>query len=330
MWDVIGHEWAVALLSRQIAAGEVSHAYLLCGPRGIGKEHLAVTLAAALVCNGSSPPCGACVSCRRVQQGEHPDVRIVRGTEGTISIDDVRDLRRFLMLSPYQASRRVALLLGFDDATTEASNALLKSLEEPPARSVLILTATAPQALLPTILSRCQVFHLRRVPSGDIREALQTRHGMPADRAALLARLAGGNLSWAIMASGDPAILERLEQDIAQAVDLCHHGRAHRLVAAEQIAKRDDLDQLLQEWGIWWRDVLLTAAGQEDLVTHANQREQLRSMAAAYGVGQAVEALHSIEDARDQIDHHVNPRLALEAMFLRWRRQRQLSTNQEG
>lgn len=327
MWDVVGHEWAVSLLSQQIAAGVVSHAYLLCGPEGIGKEHLAITLAAALTCGESSPPCDACVNCERVRAGEHPDVRVVRGTDGSISIEDVRDLRRFLTLSPYQAPRRVALLLGFDNATTEASNALLKSLEEPPARSILILTATSPQVLLPTILSRCQVFHLRRVPSAAIEEALQTRHGVPANRAALLARLAGGNLSWAVAASSDPSLEERLSQDIAQAVDLCHHGRAYRLAAAEQIAKREDLTQLLQSWAVWWRDVLLTAVGQEQLVTHENQGERLRAMAAAYGVQQAVEALHSIEDALEQIDHHVNPRLALEVMLLRWRRRRQLSTN---
>lgn len=330
MWDVIGHEWAVELFSRQVAAGDVSHAYLLCGPAGIGKEHLAIRLAAALACTGLQPPCGECANCRRIQANEHPDFRIVRGSNGTISIDEVRDLRRFLTLSPYQASRRIALLVGFDGATIEASNALLKSLEEPPARSVLILTAASPQALLPTILSRCQVFHLRRLSRAAIEEALQVQHGVPAERAASLARLADGNLAWAVSASADAAIVDRLEQDVSLAIDLCRHGRAHRLSQAEELAKREDLPQLLQAWGGWWRDVLFTAAGQGEMVSHVAQREKLASMAAVYGVQQALEALRSIEDALDQIDHHVNPRLALETMLLRWRRQRETVTNQEG
>jgi len=321
-WDIVGHEWAVALLNRQIAAGEVSHAYLLCGPEGIGKEHLATKLTQALACEAPSPPCGVCDNCRRVLAGEHPDVRVIRGTENAISIDQVRELRRFLSLTPFQAQRRIALLLGFDEATTEAANALLKSLEEPPARSVLILTTTSPQAILPTILSRCQVYHLRRIPTADIQTALETRHGVPAARAAILARLAGGSLSWAIAASSDPSLEECLSEDIQQAIDLCHHGRAYRLAAAEEIAKRDDLVRLLHSWSVLWRDVLLTAAGQEPLVTHSNQDEHLRAMAAAYGIQQAVEALRSIEDALDQIDCHVNPRLAIEVMLLRWRRKR--------
>jgi DNA polymerase III subunit delta' len=329
-WDIVGHEWAVALLSRQIAADEVSHAYLLCGPEGIGKEYLATKLAQALACQAPSPPCDTCSNCRRVIAGEHPDVRLIRGIDSAISIDQVRELRKFLSLTPFQAPRRVALLLGFDGATTEASNALLKSLEEPPAHSVLILTAISQQAILPTILSRCQVYHLRRIPSADIQAALEARHGVPASRAAVLARLAGGSLSWAVAAASDPSLEKRLSQDISQAIDVCHQGRAQRLAAAEQIAKRDDLVPLLHSWSVLWRDVLLTAAGQEALVTYQGQEEHLRVMANAYGAQQAAKALRSIEDALDQIDHHVNPRLAIEVMLLRWRRKRQPTTQREG
>ncbi|MGC9360347.1 MAG: DNA polymerase III subunit delta' [Anaerolineae bacterium] len=309
-----------------MAAGEVSHAYLLCGPEGIGKEHLATKLAQALACEEPSPPCGTCSNCRRVMAGEHPDVRVIRGTDSAISIDQVRELRKFLSLTPFQASRRIALLLDFDDASTEASNALLKSLEEPPAHSILILTATSPQAILPTILSRCQVYHLRRIPSANIQTALEARHGVPTSHASVLARLAGGSLSWAVAASSDPSLEKRLSEDIQQAIDLCHHGRAHRLAAAEQIAKRDDIARLLCNWSVLWRDVLLTAAGQEPLVTYQDQQEHLRMMANVYGIQQAAEALRSIEDALDQIDHHVNPRLAIEVMLLRWRRDRQPSS----
>jgi DNA polymerase-3 subunit delta' len=330
VWDVVGHEWAVTLFQRQIAAGDVSHAYLLCGPDGIGKEHMAITLAAALACTGEEPPCGECSNCRRLRADEHPDLRIVRGSNGTISIDEVRDLRRFLTLSPYQASRRIALLIGFDGATTEASNALLKSLEEPPARSVLILTAESLQALLPTILSRCQVFRLRRLPRAAIEEALRAQHQLPVDRAATLARLADGNLAWAVSASRDESVTQRLEQDVSLAIDLCRHGRAYRLSQAEELSKRDDLPQLLDTWSGWWRDVLLMAAGQGEMVAHQAQREALQGLASVYGVGQAVEALRSIDDALDQIEHHVNPRLALETMLLRWRRQRQSTVKQEG
>ncbi len=329
-WDVVGHEWAVALLSRQIAAGEVSHAYLLCGPDGIGKEHLATKLAQALACEAPSPPCGTCSNCRRIMADEHPDVRVIRGTDSAIGIDQVRELRKFLSLTPFQASRRIALLLGFDEASTEASNALLKSLEEPPAHSVLILTATSPQAILPTILSRCQVYHLRRIPSADIQAALEEHHGVPASRASTLARLAGGSLSWAIAASSDPSLEKRLSADIEQAIDLCHHGRARRLMAADEIAKRDDIARLLHSWSVLWRDVLLTAAGQESLAALREQGEHLRMMANVYGIQQATEALRSIEDALDQIDHHVNPRLAIEVMLLRWRRNRQPSSQREG
>ena len=143
MIPLVGHAWAMELLLSGLATGRVSHATLIAGPPNIGKTTLARTFAQALVCTGAaSRPCRECSACRRVVSGNHPDVRILESDNQPIKIEQVRDLQRELALAPYEGRWRVAILTAFERATPEAANALLKTLEEPPAPAILMLTAT--------------------------------------------------------------------------------------------------------------------------------------------------------------------------------------------
>src|SRR3990172_1563186 len=135
-WDVIWHEWAVEMLSSHVAASQVRHAYLLPGPEGVGKPALALQFVQALHCAQPPAPgdrCGSCLPCEQIYRHRYPDLHeVARGENETLlGIDAIRELRRRLALSSYAGSWRVALLSGFDEATIEAQNALLKTLEEP-------------------------------------------------------------------------------------------------------------------------------------------------------------------------------------------------------
>jgi DNA polymerase-3 subunit delta' len=163
-WSVIGHEWAVRLLSGQIAAGRTRHAYLFTGAPGLGKTTLAMRLAQAFNCIGGSPPCNKCRPCDLIGRGGHPDVLIVQPEGTSIKIEAIRDLQAALTLRPLEARFRVALILNANRLTDAAADALLKTLEEPPATARLLLTSESAEATLPTIVSRCQVITLRPVP----------------------------------------------------------------------------------------------------------------------------------------------------------------------
>ena len=201
MWGTIGHEWAAEFLRRAIDGQQVAHAYLFTGPANVGKTHLALEFASALNCTGDAPPCSSCSVCRRTAEGTHPDVTLVEPDGDRIKIDQVRGLRRQLALSPHEGPWRVCIIAEFQAATVEAANAFLKTLEEPPSRVVIILTATDASLLLPTIVSRCQTLALRAVPMERIECALVEQWKESEDRARLIARLSGGRVGWAIRAT---------------------------------------------------------------------------------------------------------------------------------
>ncbi|MCX6012988.1 MAG: AAA family ATPase, partial [Chloroflexi bacterium] len=163
MWNIIGQQDAVELLSKSLNIGRVSHAYLLTGPRHVGKMTLAVNLAQALNCTSDQVPCGECESCVRISTGRNSDISLIDlSAESTeIGINQIKEMERLASLKPYESKCRIFIINEAEKLSTEASNCLLKTLEEPPADVIIILLAVKPDSLLPTILSRCQRVDLR-------------------------------------------------------------------------------------------------------------------------------------------------------------------------
>ena len=178
MWPIIGHQWAIELLDHGIQTHKLSHAYLFVGPNQVGKRTLGKALAQAILCTEDQAPCGTCRSCQLIERGRHPDVQVVASDGDRIKIEAIREMQHLVALSPVEGPYRIILIPDFDRATTSAANALLKTLEEPPSTVVLVLTATNVEALLPTIVSRCQIVPLRLLPGAEIRAALISR-GIP-------------------------------------------------------------------------------------------------------------------------------------------------------
>jgi DNA polymerase-3 subunit delta' len=318
-WQIVGHNWAVTLLRRGLASGRVAHAYLLCGPPQIGKTRLALTLAQALNCQAADPPCGHCPSCQKIERGAHPDVHLLtgEGAGGSFKIDQVRALQREAVLSPYESRYRVYILERMDLASVEAANSLLKTLEEPPAHVVLALTAVQADALPTTVVSRCQRLDLRPVTRDLIEATLQER-GLPAEKARLLARLSGGRVGWALVAAEDDGLLARRQRALEQMLQLMAANRVERLEFARRTARDADacLD-LVEQWAIWWRDLLLAAGqGQEHLV-NVDRAAELQSLAGEAGVARAWAMLNALRDTAAQLQANVNPRLALEGLLLK-------------
>lgn len=320
MWQTIGHEWAALLLQRAIDTGRVAHAYLFTGPANVGKTRLATEMAAALNCTGDAPPCGACKACLKTARGTHPDVFLVEAGNGRVKIDQIRELQRQLALSPYEGRRRVAIIADFQTATVEAANALLKTLEEPPSPVVLALTATDTSLLLPTIVSRCQVVPLRAVPSNQIERALIDRWLQRPDLARLLSKLSGGRIGWAIAAAEDPSILARRQDHIEQLTGLLGQGRARRIRAAEQLARREDAASVIRLWQTWWRDVALTCSGCEELVVNIDYLDALHDHASQSSLAKANAATRAAEAALRQLEQNANARLVVEVLLLGWER----------
>jgi DNA polymerase III subunit delta' len=316
-WPIIGHHTAVAQLAHSVAAQRPSHAYLLAGPPQIGKTTLALAFAQALNCSTGPYPCGECRACANIARGSHPDVRLVTGDNGVIKVDHIRALQRELALSPYEGRWRIAILSNIELATIEACNSLLKTLEEPPAQAVLVLTAIEPSLLLPTIVSRCQQVSLHPLPSKEVEVALHQRWKADKDRAQLLARLSSGRIGWAVEANRDHNTLTRRGQRLDQLIALSGANRVNRLSFAEQAARRpDDLPALLEEWLVWWRDVLLVLGGNPDAVTNVDRQGQLEQLAQHYSLAQISSIIHELQTTLLRLEQNVNPRLAMEVLLL--------------
>ena len=315
-WGLIGHGWAVALLKARIAAGRAGHAYLITGPAQIGKMTLALRLAQAVNCTGDTPPCGVCRTCDLIARGGHPDVQVVEPDGKTIKIEAIRDLQAMLSLHPYEARHRVAIIpVTKAIITDQAADALLKTVEEPPDATRLVLLAESAQQVLPTIVSRCQTLALRPVPAAEIAAALIAR-GAAADDARRLARLSGGRPGWAITALAQPELLELragIVQGILASLQLNRTGRFNY---AEEIASNAALTLILETWQSWWRDVLLLAEGSRVEPVNADYEDVLRALAGQVTPEEAQRALRAVQRTIDAMAKYANTRLALDVMML--------------
>jgi DNA polymerase-3 subunit delta' len=323
MRTVIGHRQAQSLLERAALGGQVSHAYLLTGPAGIGKTTLACEFARLLQCTGRDPgspePCGACAACRKIAHGTHPDVALVEPAQGKrfIDVDTVREVLRAANLAPSEGDYRIFILPEVERMLPPAVNALLKTLEEPPPHVVLVLTSAEPEQLLPTLLSRCQLIPLHPLAPEEIAAALIERWGAEADTARDLAALANGRLGWAVQALEQPDLLGQRADLLASLAGLTGAPRAERIRQAGTLASdAEAARQTLELWTLWWRDVVLAACGATNLATTGEARAAAERQGRALGRERAQAFLQALLDARAALDQNANARLTFEVLML--------------
>jgi DNA polymerase III subunit delta' len=317
-WPVVGHSWAIEHLTRSLNHDRVRHAYLITGPAGIGKTTLARALAQAVNCLGEETrPCGVCRACTLIARDVYADVSIVQAEGGTLKIEQVREMQRTLSLRPVEGRYRVVILRRFDEASPQAMDALLKTLEEPPSYVLLLLTATTGDSLLPTIRSRCQPIHLRPLSAALVRQALEAHWQVEPERAALLAQLSGGRIGWAARAAEDKSILAERAEFLDMLEKAIGHSRVGRFALAETLSKeKEALASVLELWQSYWRDVLLLIHSTVTPITNRDRRHALEQLAVSVSVEEVQQAMAAIQRTTRYLAQNANVRLALDVLML--------------
>ncbi|MBI4591790.1 MAG: DNA polymerase III subunit [Candidatus Rokubacteria bacterium] len=334
-----GQSAAVDVLTRAIASGRVAHAYAFVGPSGVGRKLTARAFAKALLC--PSPPrggedegegvgvrenaCGRCRACRKVEKGIHPDLMLIaptppatnpRGTPA-IRLDAIRDLERWAALRPAEGPWKVFIIDDAGRMTPETPQAFLKTLEEPPARTVIILILSQTRELPATVISRCQV--VRFVPLGEEETvALLEARGIDGPPARLLTRACQGRPGLAL--AQDPKTwVERRDLALSILAEVGAGGAGALFKWAESLGRdRPQVEQLIETWWLWFRDLLCVKAGGDPrLLVHGDRQGDLTGAADARSWEELLAGLCACREAWQALQGNVSPRLTMEVVLSR-------------
>jgi len=331
VWQVVGQNRAVSLFQRSLEREAVAHAYLLVGPPHVGKMTLALDLAKALNCEASEPPCGVCDSCQKIALAKHADVQIIGLTRDgnsaetkprvEISIDQIRQMQHSASLPPFEGRCKVFIIDGAELLSNEAANCLLKTLEEPVGKVIFILLTTNERLLPATVISRCQRLELPPLAATEVEATLNSRWGVEPQKARLLARLSHGCLGWALSAAHNGGLLERRAERMDRLLNVIDADCEERFAYATQLAaqfsqNRGLVQEILDLWLDYWRDLLLIKAGCDDTITNADMLATLVDQAKGYSLVQVKSFINSLQAAEEQLRQNANPRLVLEVLML--------------
>jgi DNA polymerase-3 subunit delta' len=323
-WNLIGHTWAEKILQQHLSTGEVHHAYLFTGAPGVGRRSLALEFAMALNCANPPAPgvaCGTCSLCKRIALMQQADLHVLapEGESGMIKVDQIRDLQRSLILTPYEARYRIALLLNFQRANASAQNALLKTLEEAPRKVILLLTANSAESLLPTIASRCEILRLRPTAVDALATALAEQEHIPAEKATLYAHLANGRPGVALRLARDPQADANRSRWIGTLQDMLEAPIQQKIKTAELMARdksNEPLEDILQVWASFMRDALLLQQGKQANLVNTDHTEELASLAQKLNQKELFASVDELVKCLELLEINANPRLMLDNLFL--------------
>ena len=319
---VLGQEKAKKLILRTLAVERLPHAFLFKGPEGVGKQLFARGLAAALNSRNKENPeaCGHCPSCRKFQSGNHPDFMVIGPEKGAIKIEQVRRMCQALSYPPYESDIRVVLLEDVHTMRAEAANSLLKTLEEPPADNLLILTADSSREILPTIASRCQVVPFYCLSEEETVRILVGQPACPDLHAArLLARLSEGSPGRAglLLQTEMITVLKRVISVIDDPDHDPDRDLGRLLQAAEAMADlKENLPSFLGLLRIWLRDRLMLASSLPDRCGGLDERQHdERGRTKMPSPRQLFGQLRAVDKAEGELARNCNRTLVCEVLL---------------
>lgn len=319
MWEQIaGHETVKQVLINALKSGKLAHAYLLTGPRGIGKETIARALAQAFFCaQEDGTPCNSCTSCQKIMAGNYADLHVIEQAGTAIKIEQVREIQKICQYKSYEGRGKAFIIKNAETMTPEGANCLLKVLEEPKGDTLFLLIAENPYALLQTVLSRCQRLNLQPLPVGTVTDWL-IHQGFEEDKAKVAAFLSNGLPGKALELVDSDESGKRLE--VARRVEGVMTGDLVRVlrIAEEMDNNKETILEELDLLALWYRDLLVWKTTREEgLLINIDMVAEISKQAAKVDAVILQENLANIMKTKSNLRANANLRLNLESLLLK-------------
>lgn len=319
--DIIGHEQIIEHFQNSLRARQISHAYILNGENGSGKNMLASAFAKALVCEaGYGDACNMCKACRQFDGGNHPDVRRVFHEKKTgIGVDEVREqICNDVLIKPYSSKYKIYIVDEAEKMTPQAQNALLKTIEEPPSYAVIMLLTNSVEALLPTIRSRCILLNLHSVDTDKIRDFLMQVHHVPDYQARVCASYAQGNTGRALLMATSENFREMHELMLRTVKRVDDMKVSDMAAAVVDISKyKAQIGDFLDLMMVWYRDVLvLKATGDLNAVVYKDEYRYLKRKAETSSYEGISRIFEAMDNARTRINANASFEWTIELLLV--------------
>jgi DNA polymerase-3 subunit delta' len=324
---ITGHAPLLELLARAVARGTLPPSLIFAGPAGVGKRLTAVALAQAINCRSliETPAgvdaCGVCASCTRIARGVHADVLLVEpGDSGSIKVDQVREVIDRTAYRPFEGKRRLVIVDEADALMSEAQNALLKTLEEPPPASVFALITARPDMLLPTVRSRCQRLRFGPLTAADVADVLVRDHGLDAAAAQAAAAAADGSIGRALEEGDDASEARDAAARLLQGAATSSDPR-RRLDGAKALVgnagDRDELSRRLLALSSLIRDLgLLQSRADDRALANTDLKPQLEALLRSYDRDRTLRAFSTVDRALSALDRNASPKIVADWLAL--------------
>lgn len=318
--DIVGHEHIVGHFQSAIQHGKLSHAYILEGEEGAGKRMLAEAFAMAVQCeSGGMDACGICHSCLQAKSGNHPDIKwVTHEKTGSIGVDDVRvQLVSDISIMPYSSPYKIYIIDEAEKMTPAAQNAILKTIEEPPAYGIILFLTTTQEAFLPTILSRCIMLHLRPIGKELIKRYLMEVLKVPDYQADMAVAFAGGNLGKAVQLASSDEFAE-LKEEVLNLTRKIYEMEAWEVsyLMKKATEYKGNIEDYLNLMLLWYRDVLYYKASQDlNGLIYKDEFTALKKQASLCSYHGLEDIFRAIDKVKSRLKANVNFELAMELLL---------------
>ena len=320
--DIIGQEQIKDHLTHTIEQGKISHAYVINGERFSGKEFIANVFAMALQCEHPDgvEPCQQCHSCKQALSGNQPDIiRVTHEKPNTIGVDDIRtQINTDISIKPYSSPRKIYIIQEGEKMTAQAQNALLKTLEEPPAYAVILILTTNMDALLPTILSRCVVLNMKPVRDDLVKKYLMEELQIPDYKANVCVAFARGNLGKARQLASSEEF-DHIKEEAVSMLKYVQDMEINEMLAAiKKIQEyKFDVEDYLDILAIWYRDVLLfKATNDANHLIFKEDIQYIKKCADRCAYEGIEDILKALDKAKSRLKANVNFELTMELLLM--------------